>query len=338
MAVPKSGTYTFSIYVLQDGRLDYDPKDGARLRYRIDEDTNYSWTNISVTFDNNILYFVDDRGVTHAISYEPDKLFGQSDYAHDSVILESTNSPFRHFILSAEPNNAFKPGDVVDYDLRNETWKAGPRTYSDTYSTEDAFKGIVCFLRNARIAVPGGYKLIQDIRPGDWVSVAHAGAHDADRVVWAGRARCQVRHSLPDDCSGAPIRIRADAFAPGEPSHDLLITADHCIFNDGALIPARMLVNGITILYERAIRAYTYYHIETEKHAIIKANGLTTESYLDTGNRAVFKDCEAVDLRTPTVKFWHQSSAAPLVVNREVVEPLYYKLQQRGLRMSISCL
>ncbi len=43
MAVPKSGTYTFSIYALQDGHLVSSESAGVRLRYRIDEDTNYSW-------------------------------------------------------------------------------------------------------------------------------------------------------------------------------------------------------------------------------------------------------------------------------------------------------
>lgn len=336
MAVPKSGTYTFSIYALQDGHLTKSDSGDDILRYRIDEDTNYSWKNITVTFKDNILFFVDDRGVTHAISYEPDKLFGQANYTHDSVILESTNSPFRHYILSAEPLDALPSSQVVDYDMKSHDWTVGPRSYSEKYSTEDAFSSIVCFLKNARIAVPGGFKLVQHIRPGDWVTVAHNGFRNADRVIWAGRARCYVRSSLPDDFSGAPVRIRAHAFGPGEPTHDLLVTADHCIFCDGALIPARMLVNGISISYEKTLRAYTYYHIETEEHAIIEANGLLTESYLDTGNRAAFRNAETETAQHAPVKYWHSASAAPLIVARNVVEPLFYKLQQRGLQMSLS--
>ena len=57
---------------------------------------------------------------------------------------------------------------------------------------------------------------------------------------------------------------------------------------DGKLICVRQLVNGSTIRMEREWTAVDYYHVELDRHAIVLAEGLSVESYLDTGNRAFF--------------------------------------------------
>ena len=54
-------------------------------------------------------------------------------------------------------------------------------------------------------------------------------------------------------------------------------------------MPIRHPVNGATIAQER-VDAIGYWHLELPHHAVILAEGLAAESYLDTGNRAVFVD------------------------------------------------
>ncbi len=44
-------------------------------------------------------------------------------------------------------------------------------------------------------------------------------------------------------------------------------------------------MNGSTIRQERDWTAVDYYHVELNGHAILLAEGLAAESYLDTGNR-----------------------------------------------------
>ncbi|MDT8872858.1 Hint domain-containing protein [Komagataeibacter rhaeticus] len=97
-----------------------------------------------------------------------------------------------------------------------------------------------------------------------------------------------VRHGLPDDEAGYPVRILKDAIADGVPCRDMLVTPEHSLFLGGGFVPVRMLVNGRSIFYDHAITAYDYHHIETERHSIIMADGVLTESYLDTGNRHIF--------------------------------------------------
>ncbi len=66
-----------------------------------------------------------------------------------------------------------------------------------------------------------------------------------------------------------------------------MLSPDHAVFVDDVLVPVRHLINGSTIVQE-PVAEVTYYHVELATHDVILAEGLPCESYLDTGNRAVF--------------------------------------------------
>jgi hypothetical protein len=119
------------------------------------------------------------------------------------------------------------------------------------------------------------------------------------------------------------------------PRRDLLVTPEHCVFYEGALIPVRMLVNGGSIIADRRIHAYTYYHIELEQHAILLSENLPTESYLDTGNRREFSNpahAQSLVTLTPAkpVKNWASDAAAPLAVDQATVKPIWQWLRNRA--------
>lgn len=84
------------------------------------------------------------------------------------------------------------------------------------------------------------------------------------------------------------VRIRKGAIADDVPSRDLLVTQEHCMIFDNRLVPARMLVNGVSIIIDRTINSYTYYHVELDSHEAVWAEHALMESYLDTGNRSQF--------------------------------------------------
>ncbi|MGI3186293.1 Hint domain-containing protein [Nioella aestuarii] len=77
----------------------------------------------------------------------------------------------------------------------------------------------------------------------------------------------------------------------GLPQTDLTVTADHGMLVDGVICHAGALVNGTTItrvpLAEMG-ETYTVYHIETEDHEIILANGAPAETFIDNVSRRVF--------------------------------------------------
>lgn len=184
-----------------------------------------------------------------------------------------------------------------------------------------------CFLSGSLIATPQGEKPIETLVIND--EILTAGGR-SEKLVWVGKSHCCVRPNLPDDLAGWPIRIRAGAIADHLPHTDLLVTAEHCIFMNGGLIPARMLVNGVSIMWDRNIHSYEYFHIETETHTILSANGLFTESYFDTGDRRAFRQTGQIATLRSIQKSWDKDAAAPLLTSRSQTEAAWKAIATRA--------
>lgn len=188
----------------------------------------------------------------------------------------------------------------------------------------------VCFLTGTLISMVNGVCAVEDIQVGDKVTVYHPQTQKQSqrKITWVGKKTAHVKVARFDDEAGYPVRILKNAIADNVPNKDLLVTAEHCLFFNGTFTPARMLVNGRSIFYDHSITSYDYYHIETEKHSVIMADGMLTESYLDTGNRHLFTPAQkVVSLKG---KSWNADAAAPLMVERSVVEPLYHEIEKRA--------
>lgn len=212
-------------------------------------------------------------------------------------------------------------------------------TASDFSSSAEGNNAVlVCFLPGSLISTPHGTKAVEDLSVGDEIIAYVDGIETPRRVTWAGQAHCNVRSHLPDDQAGYPVRILRDAIADGVPFKDMLVTAEHCLFFDGKFVPARMLVNGRSIFFDKSITSYDYYHIETEDHSVIMADGMLTESYLDTGNRRAFNQKGNVfslggsENRNLT---WNDA-AVPLTVSREIIEPLFRQIEARADKAGVT--
>ncbi|WP_231867287.1 Hint domain-containing protein, partial [Acetobacter malorum] len=149
-----------------------------------------------------------------------------------------------------------------------------------SYDSKAPAATVTCFLAGSLIRTAKGDVAVEDVRVGDLVLTVTTGQDVYQPVIWAGYQTMTVQPNLPDDEAGYPVRIRAWAIADGVPYEDLLITPEHCLFQNGRFVPVRMLVNGSSIFYDRSLTQYTYYHVETAQHAVIMANGMLTESYL----------------------------------------------------------
>ncbi len=111
---------------------------------------------------------------------------------------------------------------------------------------------------------------------------------DAMPIRWIGRQHYEGQRALFEQ----PVLVRADAFGPGQPHRDLMVSGDHCLFIDGHLIPAKLLVNGATIVAQAGHQQIDYFNVELDDHTILLAEGLESESYLDCGNRMRFDNCD----------------------------------------------
>ncbi|ARW10048.1 Hint domain-containing protein [Acetobacter ascendens] len=209
-------------------------------------------------------------------------------------------------------------------------------TFAPGYSKDDyVFDGdtvtITCFLSGSMIRTADGDVAVEDIQIGDQLVAFDwkSNKNITRSVVWVGKAHATVHPERSDDEAGWPVRILKDAIADGVPYKDMLITPEHCLFFKDRFVPVRMLVNNASIFYDKSIFSYDYYHVETDQHSVITADGVLTESYLDTGNRSSFRqECKVVTLRGEA-KSWKKDAGAPLCVERSFVETLFRALEWR---------
>lgn len=256
---------------------------------------------------------------------------------YDKIVIAGTGSTAVTLSMTANGDGTYSLTGTIPawgnktFVISSSVTLAGNLTPSDfTVTTDSANTTVVCFLAGSMIRTPTGDVAVEDIRVGDEVVAYINGEAVVRPVVWAGCKRATVRAYLPDDEAGYPVRVKQDAIAEGVPYKDMLITPDHCLFFDGRFVPVRMLVNGTSIFYDRSILSYDYYHIETDEHSVILADGMLTESYLDTGNRMSFQQEGIVARLGSRTLNWSEHAAAPLEVSRAWVEPLFHALAARA--------
>jgi hypothetical protein len=185
-------------------------------------------------------------------------------------------------------------------------------------------------LRAARGDVP-----VNELAAGDEVVVVRDGQERLEPVKWVGQSYVDIsRHPHPEDA--APIRVRAGALADGQPARDLVVSPEHCLIIDGLCVPAKLLVNGGSIISERDVAPFTYYHVELEKHGILLAENAPAESYLDTGNRASFDNAGVPRQLHPVFAVnadsarWQTEACAPLASIPDQVDPIWARLAARS--------
>ncbi|MEZ5912579.1 MAG: Hint domain-containing protein [Paracoccaceae bacterium] len=193
-----------------------------------------------------------------------------------ATIIEATASGARLIMFLGQVPPA-------DTDLWVVRVTAGTRAYDG----DDKRKaGIICFTPGTRIRTEDGDRLIEDLQPGDRIQTRDDGAQE---VLWIG-----TRH-----LSGArlfafphlrPVRIRAGMLGSGQPDGDLLVSPQHRfllrgaavrdLFNeDEALVTAADLIDDRGVHVDHSQREVSYVHLLLERHQVIWANGMATESF-----------------------------------------------------------
>ena len=168
-------------------------------------------------------------------------------------------------------------------------------TYTAGDSTDDIAATVtpICFLAGTKIASSNGQVSVEDLRIGDRL-VTKEGV--SIPVKWIGRQTVFTRFGPAERLM--PVRFAAGSLGNGLPYRDLTVTADHGMLVDGVICHAGALVNGTTITRVPLAdmgESYTVYHIETEAHEIILANGAPAETFIDNVSRRVFDNFAEFD-------------------------------------------
>ncbi|MGC9418008.1 MAG: Hint domain-containing protein [Rhodovulum sp.] len=147
-------------------------------------------------------------------------------------------------------------------------------------------KGVICFAEGTRIDTPAGAVPVETLRPGDRVLTLDDGAQE---ILWTGQRRMTGArlYAMPHL---RPVRIRAGALGGDRPSDMLLVSPRHrvlvagpaarALFNSAELlVAAEDLVNDRSITVDHSLREMTYVHLMLDRHQVVWANGVPTESF-----------------------------------------------------------
>nr|QIP04353.1 Hint domain-containing protein [Bradyrhizobium symbiodeficiens] len=152
-------------------------------------------------------------------------------------------------------------------------------TDSDTVQID-----VICFYPGTLVRTPSGEAAVETLKPGDLV-LSSDGREIP--VRWLGRQTVSI--VFADPIRVLPIRVKVGALADNVPSRDLLVSPDHALLVDGALIQAGALVNGTSIARERDVpKTFTYYHVEVDDHSLILAENTPAETFVDNIDRMGF--------------------------------------------------
>jgi hypothetical protein len=184
---------------------------------------------------------------------------------------------------------------------------------------------LVCYAAGTRVRTSRGEIAVEALKVGDEALTVSGKAMP---ITWLGH-RTWRRTNAPR--WRWPVRIAAEAFGPGRPSRDLIVSPGHgiCVtVIDEVFIPAAALVNGATIARAETDKI-EYWHVELEHHDVLIAEGLPAESYFDCGNRAWFSGGSAV-ADAEGMASLRAHAARPYLADGPVVEGVRARLRSRA--------
>lgn len=146
--------------------------------------------------------------------------------------------------------------------------------------------GVICFTPGTRILTDSGLVQIEDLREGDLVQTKDNGVQP---IQWIGSRRMTGARlfAMPHL---RPIRINAGYFGEAQPDDDLVVSPQHRLLIKGAvaeelfntpevLVTAKDLIDGNSVAVDVKLREVSYVHLLLDRHQVLWANGVETESF-----------------------------------------------------------
>jgi Hint domain len=184
---------------------------------------------------------------------------------------------------------------------------------------------VACFRRGTRITAEHGERAVESLEIGDRVMTLAGGLK---RIRWVGK-RHYTAEALAERPEVRPVLVRAGALDDFLPRRDLWVSPEHALYVKGALVPAGLLTNGVSILTDESVSSVSYYHLEFESHEVVFAEGAPAESFVDDDSRQMFDNAAEYALRYPDAPRTSASFCAPRIEDGEPLQTLRMQLAAR---------
>jgi autotransporter-associated beta strand protein len=206
--------------------------------------------------------------------FAPGDAIDLANVAHDpngTAHLDPSND-----ILTVTENGA-------SYELQFDSSVSG-RTFELAADSGSGTDITICFMAGTLVRTPDGEVAVETLLRGDLVLTAEGLVKP---VCWLGRQTISTRFA--DPLRVLPIRVKAGALGENIPCRDLLLSPDHALLVEDALIHAGAPINGTSITRENAVpERFTYYHVELDDHSLILAENAPAETFVDNVERLAF--------------------------------------------------
>lgn len=229
----------------------------------------------------------------------------------DVIDIDGTLYPMFGLIVSVSPNL------VVFIDRSNVT---PPATIDPIFGSQPYS---FCFGPDTAIATPDGARVVSELAMGDCILAADG---HAVAVKWIGRQDLIPAFMAE---TARPVYIEAGALGDSLPERDLIVTPEHALAIDGVMITAGALVNGSTVRHlglAEMPHSLTVYHIETEGHAVILAEGQPAETFIDYAGRKAFDNYSEFEALFPEKANIPEIGMPRISAARQVPAPLKARL------------
>ena len=250
----------------------------------------------NATITNNVIEQGPNTQNPNIIAYgeESQNNPGTSVLIANNTIVNDDASPDARLVKNGSPTTLLFHNNQIFGLTAAQLSTTGPladsgTTFLTTEPTLDTSPvDIACFCAGTMIACPDGERAVEALSIGDLVLTWDGRVMP---VRWIGRNTVSTRFA--DPLRVLPIRIAAGALADHLPVRDLLVSPEHAVLVDDILVEAGALVNGLSILRESNVaETFVYYHIELAEHALVLAEGVPAESFVDNIHRMAFDNWE----------------------------------------------
>ena len=172
--------------------------------------------------------------------------------------------------------------DPMDGESGTITWRNGDTT---TFTGIEQINFVPCFTPGALIDTANGPVAVEHLLPGDMVLTRDGGYQP---VRWIGRRDLSLA-DLARNPRLQPVTIRAGALGRGLPERDLTVSPQHRMLLTGAAtelltgeaeaLAAAAHLTCLPGVSHRKVGAVSYIHVMFDRHEIVRADGVWTESF-----------------------------------------------------------